>query len=86
MLASSLPAVRLINGPDQFALIALVMVVFISILVIQQSLPKFLGNPFSRRVYVYLYNGLYVDIPFSRLVSRIWGIRSTSLNTQAKGV
>ncbi len=85
MLASSLPAVRLINGPAQFALIALVMVVFLSILVIQQSLPKFLGNPFSRRVYVYLYNGLYVDIPFSRLVSRIWGIRSTSL-TQAKGV
>ena len=85
MLSPSLPAERLINGPAQFAIIALVMMVFVSILVIQQSLPKLLGNPVSRRVYVYLLNGLYVDIPFSRLVSRIWGIQPTSL-TQAKGV
>jgi len=85
MLAASLPVVRLINGPAQFALIVLVMLVFVSILMIQQSLPKLLGNPFSRRIYVYLHNGLYVDIPFSRLVGRIWRTPSTSY-THPKGV
>ncbi len=86
MLATSLPAVRLISGPDQFVLVGLVMMVFVSILLIQQSLPKWMGNPFSRKVHVYLYNGLYVDIPFSRLVRRIWRTPAHNPYTQAKGV
>jgi NAD(P)H-quinone oxidoreductase subunit 5 len=85
MLATSLPAVRLINGPAQFVIIGLVMLVFVSILVIHQSLPKLLGNPFSRKIHVYLYNGLYVDIPFSRLVRRIWNTQATPY-TKVKGV
>jgi NAD(P)H-quinone oxidoreductase subunit 5 len=84
MLATSLPTVRMINGPGQFVLIGLVMLVFVSILLIQQSLPKLLGSPFFRRVYVHLYNGLYVDIPFSRLVSRIWRTQAVP-HTQPKG-
>ena len=85
MLATSLPAERMINGPGQFALIGLVMLVFVSILLIQQSLPKMLGNPFARRIYVHLYNGLYVDIPFSRLVRRFWPMHTVPY-THPKGV
>ena len=81
MLATSLPAVRMINGPTQFALIGLVVLVFFIILLIQQNLPNLLKYPFACRAYVHLYNGLYVDIPFSRLIRRFFPIV-----TQPKGV
>ena len=81
MLATSLPAMRLINGPGQFALIGLVMLAFFAILLIQQNLPNLAKYPIVRRAYVYLYNGLYVDIPFSRLVRRFCPIYA-----QSKGV
>lgn len=81
MLAMSLPAARLINGPSQFALIGLVMLVFFVILLIQQNLPNLAKYPIARRAYVYLYNGLYVDIPLSRLMQRFCPIYN-----QPKGV
>ena len=81
MLATSLPAVRMINGPAQFAIIGLVMLVFFAILLIQQNLPNLVKYPIARRAYVHLYNGLYVDIPFSRLVRRFYPIYA-----QPKGV
>ncbi len=81
MLATSLPAMRLINGPGQFTLIGLVMLVFFAILLIQQNLPNLAKYPIVRRAYVHLYNGLYVDIPFSRLVQRFCPIYA-----QPKGV
>ena len=85
MLATSFPAVRLINGPAQFPLIGLVMLVFLAILLIQQSLPNLGKYPIARRAYVHLYNGLYVDIPFSRLVQRFWPIQAVPY-VQPKGV
>lgn len=85
MLATSLPAVRIVNGPTQFALIGLVMLVFLAILLIQQNLPSLAKYPIARRAYVHLYNGLYVDIPFSRLVQRFWPIQAVPY-TQPKGV
>lgn len=85
MLKTSLPSVRLANGPVQFALIGLVMLVFFALLLIQQNLPRLAQYPIARRAYVHLYNGLYVDIPFSRLVQRVWPIRDVSY-AQPKGV
>ena len=85
MLATSLPAVRMINGPTQFALIGLVMLVFLVILLIQQNLPNLAQYPIARRAYVHLRNGLYVDIPFSRLVQQFWSIQAVPY-TQSKGV
>ncbi|MHB1271942.1 MAG: NADH-quinone oxidoreductase subunit L [Rhodanobacter sp.] len=76
VLTTSLPAVRMVNGPAQFALIGLVMLVFFAILLIQQSLPNLAKYPIARRAYVHLYNGLYVDIPFSRLVQQFWPIQA----------
>ncbi|MHB8354648.1 MAG: NADH-quinone oxidoreductase subunit L, partial [Burkholderiales bacterium] len=76
MLATSLPAVRKLNDTGQFALVGLVMLVFVSILLIQQSLPKLAKYSIVRGAYVHFYNGLYVDIPFSRLVRRFWPIQA----------
>lgn len=85
MLATSFPAVRIVNGPAQFPIIGLVMVVFLTIFLIQQSLPRLVRNPLAHRAYVHLYNGLYVDIPFSRLVRKVWRMRSIP-SAQQRGV
>ncbi|MHB1566730.1 MAG: NADH-quinone oxidoreductase subunit L [Acidiferrobacter sp.] len=75
MLAASFPVVRMVNGPAQFPVIGLVMFVFLAMFLIQQSIPSLTKTPWARRVYVHLYNGMYVDIPFSRLVRKVWPIR-----------
>jgi NAD(P)H-quinone oxidoreductase subunit 5 len=85
MLATSFPAVRIVNGPAQIPLIGVVMLVFFTILLIQQSLPNLGKYPVARRAYVHLYNGLYVDIPFSRLVQWFWPIQAVP-HVQPKGV
>ena len=74
MLATSLPPVRITSDPVQFVLIGMIMLVFFAILLIQQNLPKLARYPIARRAYVHLYNGLYVDIPFSRLVQRLFPV------------
>ena len=77
MLATSFPAVRLLNNsPAQYPLIGLVMLVFFALLLIQQSLPVLARYAVARRAYVHLHNGLYVDIPFSRLVQRFWPVQA----------
>lgn len=81
MLATNLPPVRVNNDPIQFALIVMIMLVFFAILLIQQNLPSLARYPFARRAYVHLYNGLYVDLPFTRLVQRLFPV-----NAQQKGV
>lgn len=76
MLETNLPPMRVSNDPIQFALIALTMVVFFGLLLIQQNLPNLAKYPFARRAYVHLYNGLYVDIPFTRLVQRLFPVKA----------
>ncbi|MBW8072500.1 MAG: NADH-quinone oxidoreductase subunit L [Ferrovum sp.] len=85
MLTTSLPAERMVNGPAQFTLIGLVMLTFFAILLIQQNLPNLVQYPIARRAYVHLYNGLYVDIPFSRLLQRFWPMQTAPYD-QPKGV
>ncbi|VAY88557.1 NADH-quinone oxidoreductase subunit L [mine drainage metagenome] len=85
MLETSLPAIRMVTSPTQFALVGLVMLTFFSILLIQQNLPNLAKYPMARRAYVHLYNGLYVDIPFSRLLQRFWPIQTVPY-AQPKGV
>ncbi len=75
MLSTSLPLGRITNDPVQFFLIGMILLVFFAILLIQQNLPKLVSHPIARRVYVHLYNGLYVDIPFSQLVQRLFPMR-----------
>ncbi len=85
LLLTSLPAVRMVSGPTQLALIGMVMLTFFAILVIQQNLPNLGRYKIARSAYVHFYNGLYVDVPFSRLVQRFWPIQ-TAPYAQSKGV
>jgi len=49
MLATSFPAVRIVNGTAQIPLIGVVILVFFTILLIQQSLPNLGKYPVARR-------------------------------------
>lgn len=72
MLATNLPPLPTDYDLGQFALIGMIMLVFFAILLIQQNLPKLIRYPIARKAYVHLNNGLYVDIPFTRLVQRLF--------------
>ncbi len=76
MLATSFPTLRMLNSPAQYPLIGLVMLVFFALLSTQQSLPVLARYAVARRAYVHLHNGLYVDIPFSRLVQHFWPMQA----------
>jgi len=68
LLGASLPATRLAAGAVQDGLVGLIVVVFLSLLSIQQMLPRLLRKPFWQAIYVHLYNGFYIDIFFTRMV------------------
>ncbi len=74
ILQTSLPPVRITRDPVQFVLIGMILLVFFAIILIQQNLPKLVRYPIARRAYVHLYNGLYIDIPFSRLVQWLFPV------------
>lgn len=57
------------------ALIGLVAVVFLGLSFMQTVLIPRSTAPWLQRLYVHLYNGLYIDLPVERLVYRIWPAR-----------
>ena len=68
LLGTSLPSAQRSTGTMQEALAGLIVVVFLGLLFVQQMLPRNLRKPFWQAAYVHLYNGLYVDIFFNRMV------------------
>jgi NAD(P)H-quinone oxidoreductase subunit 5 len=71
VLQGSVLPVQEANGPFQSALALAVVGVFLLLLVLQQALkyaPALLGG----RLYLHLYNGLYIDIYITRLLQRFW--------------
>ena len=47
-----------------------IIFVFVGLLVVQQMLPRILHHPFWQAIYVHLYNDLYIDMFFTRLVRK----------------
>jgi NAD(P)H-quinone oxidoreductase subunit 5 len=68
LLGTSLPTAQLPAGAVQDGLLGLIVVVFLSLLFIQQMLSRNLRKPFWQAIYVHFYNGLYIDIFFTRMV------------------
>jgi NAD(P)H-quinone oxidoreductase subunit 5 len=68
LLGTSLPTARLSASAMQDGLLGLIVVVFLGLLFIQQMLSRNLRKPFWQAIYVHLYNGLYIDIFFTRMV------------------
>lgn len=72
LLGTSLPSPQLPANTMAEELAGLIVVVFLGLLFVQQMLPRNFRKPFWRATYVHLYNGLYIDILFNRMV-RIFG-------------
>ncbi|MHB8295248.1 MAG: proton-conducting transporter transmembrane domain-containing protein [Acidimicrobiales bacterium] len=67
LLGTSIPSDTVQAARIPIWLLVLVAVVFLSLINIQQLLPRLQKSPFWQAVYVDLYNGLYVDLVFSQM-------------------
>lgn len=72
MLAGSVIPARASHGAFHFALSIAVVMVFVSLLLIQQLLRHAAGSARVAALYVHLYNGLYIDVFFTRILQRLW--------------
>lgn len=70
LLAPSLPSAPVPTGIAEDILLAVIIAVFLGLLALQQLIPTIMKRPRWRAVYVHLYNGLYVDMVFTRLLLR----------------
>lgn len=70
LVGTSLPVAQLSTGIFENSLTGLIVVVFLGLLLIQQMLPRNQKKPFWQAIYVHLYNGLYIDMFFTRIVNR----------------
>lgn len=82
LLGASLPTAHVSVGIVRDGLLGLIVAVFVGLLLVQQMLPRILYNPFWQAAYVHLYNGLYIDMFFTRLV-RSFGPVDTAAPLQA---
>lgn len=72
MLAGSVIPAQASNGGFHVALSLAVVMVFVLLLLIQQLLRHAAGSPRVGTLYVHLYNGLYIDVFFTRILQRLW--------------
>ncbi|MDA8195074.1 MAG: proton-conducting transporter membrane subunit [Thermaerobacter sp.] len=70
LFGTVLPAAQVSGGMVQDGLLGLIIAVFVGLLLVQQMLPRLAQHPFWQAVYVHLYNDLYIDMVFSRLIRR----------------
>lgn len=70
LLAPSLPSAHLPSSVAENILLAVIVTVFIGLLSLQQLIPRIMKRPTWRAVYVHVYNGLYVDLVFTRFLCR----------------
>lgn len=68
LLAPSLPPARLPSSVGEYALLVLIVAVFLGLLAVQQVLPRVMSKPRWRAAYVHMYNGLYVDLALTRVM------------------
>ncbi len=83
LMAGSLPAKQALRGPIDLAIVALVIVGFGAVTVLQNTMPYRMSDPRWQALYVHLFNGLYVNAFTNRLVQRWWPVDPAPAN---KGV
>ncbi len=71
LLGSSVPADPLHAGIVQKVLLAVIALAFLTLLMIQQFLPRLSQRPFWRAAYVHLYNGFYADTILTGFVRKL---------------
>ncbi len=72
MLAGSVIPARASNGGFHVGLSVAVVLVFVSLLLAQQLLRHASRSTRTAALYVHLYNGLYIDVFFTRILQRLW--------------
>jgi len=73
LLAGALPPVQALRGgPLDLAIVALVVLSFAAVTVLQSLLPGKAAEPRWQALYIHLANGLYVNTLANRLVLRFW--------------
>jgi len=83
LMAGTLLPKGSVRGPLDLAIVALVVVMFGAVTVLQNTMPYRMHDARWRAFYVHLFNGLYVNAATNRLVERIW---SVDTNAAPKGV
>ena len=83
LMAGTLLPKGSVRGPLDLAIVALVVVMFGAVTVLQNTMPYRMHDARWRAIYVHLFNGLYVNAATNRLVERIW---SVDTNAAPKGV
>jgi NAD(P)H-quinone oxidoreductase subunit 5 len=76
LFASSLPAATPLRGPEDLALVLIVIVSFGAVILFQSVMARHATSPFWQAVYVHLSQGLYLNTLANRAMLRIWPRRS----------
>ena len=72
LLAGSVPATESLRGPLDFVIVAVVVLSFGMVTILQTLLPSRMRQPRWQALYTHLANGLYVNTIANRLVIRFW--------------
>jgi NAD(P)H-quinone oxidoreductase subunit 5 len=71
-LAGSVPPTESLRGPLDLLIVALVILSFGAVMILQTLMPNRLREPRWQALYTHLSNGLYVNTIANRLVIRFW--------------
>jgi len=74
MLAGALPELHPLRTSFDIWLMGGVIILFMAVLVFQTQLPYRADNPTWQKMYVYAFNGLYINTFANKLVQRFWPI------------
>ena len=78
LMAGTLPPKASVRGPLDLAIVALVIVMFGAVTVLQNTMPYRMHDARWRTMYVHLFNGFYVNTATNRLVQRFWPVDSAA--------
>ncbi len=77
LLANAVPETQALRGVVDLILVAVVILGFGAVTVLQITMARRAGDPGWQRLYVHLFNGLYVNAYSNRLVQRLWPLGAT---------
>ena len=72
LLTGAVPPTELLRGPLDFLIVAVVVLSFGAVTILQTLMPNRLREPWWQALYTHLANGLYVNTIANRLVIRFW--------------
>jgi NAD(P)H-quinone oxidoreductase subunit 5 len=78
LMTGTLPPKGSVRGPFDLAIVALVIVMFGAVTVLQNTMPYRMHDARWRAMYVHLFNGFYVNAATNRFVQRFWPVDSTA--------